>query len=426
MQCKIIDKEDSFAMKKVLALVLSLCMLFALVACGGNNGASSEQGGAAAGTEAGSPSAAGGETTAATGEPIKIGFFAPITSAAASADGESTRNSVELATQILNNAGGINGRPVELVIYDDGLDTSQAVSIAEKLTTKDGIVAAVSGSYSGPTRVAAPIFQEAGIPLVSAYAVHPDVVNAGDYVFSQSFPGKVQATAAASFAVDQLGAKNISIIAVDLDFGTEQANAFKAYAEAHGASIVSEDYVAMSDNEFASIITKVKSLDPDLIYLPNYYGHAAEILKQCKVQSVECPILGCEGADSWQFFETAGEYAEGFYITTNLDRDSSDATVQEYIKLYSDTYGKMPDMTGASAYDAMQILFEAIKTAGTDPVAIRDTIAGMTNIDTVTGTLLYYTPAGSAVKPVQIQVVKDGAFHHYGVIDDQSIIVPEN
>ncbi|MEA4933882.1 MAG: ABC transporter substrate-binding protein [Lawsonibacter sp.] len=405
--------------KKAIALLLVAAMGLACTACGQKN----SSGGGSAASSSGS---AASSSSSAAGEPIKIGFFAPITSAAASADGESTRNAVELAAKMLNDGGGINGRPVELVIYDDGLDTTQAVSIAEKLTTKDGIVAAVSGSYSGPTRVAAPIFQAAGIPLVSAYAVHPDVVNAGDFVFSQSFPGKVQGTAGAQFAVDTLGTKRIAIIAVDLDFGTELADTFSTYATAHGAEIISYDKVAISDNEFSSVVTKVKSLNPDLIYLANYYGHAAEVLKQCKLQGLNVPILGTEGADSWQFLQTAGEYAEGFYITTNLDRDAQDAAVQEFIKLYKETYKMEPDMVGASAYDAMQIVFEAIKQVGTDPVAMKECIAGMKDIDTVTGKLLYYTQTGEAVKAVQIQQVKDGAFHHYGSIDDLAIIDPDN
>ena len=405
-------------MKRFLALALALALSVTLVSCGDSGTGSGS--GSGAGSGAGSGSGSGSEST----EPIKIGFFAPITSASASADGESARNSVELAAKIINDGGGINGRPVELVIYDDGLDTTQAVSIAESLTTKDNVVAAVSGSYSGPTRVAAPIFQAAGVPLVSAYAVHPDVVNAGDYVFSQSFTGAVQGTAAASLAVDQLGASKISIIAVDLDFGTEQAEAFISYAESKGAEILSYDLVAMSDNEFSSIVTKIKELNPDLVYMPNYYGHAAEALKQCKLQGLECPIIGSEGADSWQFLETVGEYAEGFIITTNMDRDSEDATVQEYIQQYTETYDMMPDMVGASAYDAMQILCSAIEIAGTDREAIKDTIAAMEDVDTVTGRLYYYTEAGSAVKPVQLQQVVDGEFHYYGVIDDESIIVP--
>ncbi len=388
-------------MKKLLALLLTLTLVVALAAC--------------------SP----GEETGST-EPIKIGFFAPVTSAAASADGLSAENSAKLAVKLVNEAGGIDGRMVELVNYDDGLDTTQAVSIAEKLTTRDGVVAVVSGSYSGPTRVAAPIIQNAGMVMVSAYAVHPDVVNAGDFVFSQSFPGKVQGKAGAEFAVNTLGAKKIAIIAVDLDFGTELANTFTEYAQANGAEVVSVDKVAISDNEFTAIITKLKeTVKPDMIYIANYYAHAAEVVKQCKLQGLDVPILGTEGADSWQFLLTAGEHANGVYLTTNMNRDDVSETTQEYITRYREEYDMEPDMVGASAYDAFQVLFEAMRRAGVDdPAAMRDAIAGLTDFSTVTGKLIKYTDNGEAVKPVQIQQVTGGEFHSYGEITDLDIITP--
>ena len=120
--------------------------------------------------------------------PIKIGFFAPVTGPAA-ADGDSVTKAAKLAVEKINKDGGINGRKVELVAYDDNLKPQEAVSIAQKLTTKDGVVAAVSGSYSHTTRAAAPIFENAKIPMIAAYALHPDITKGGDYVFRQSFVG---------------------------------------------------------------------------------------------------------------------------------------------------------------------------------------------------------------------------------------------
>lgn len=399
-------------MKKLLSLLLSLMMIFTLAACSPSEPPAAPEPGAA-------------QEPAKT-EPIKIGFFAPVTSAAASADGLSAENSAKLAVKLANEAGGINGRMVELVSYDDGLDTTQAVSIAEKLTTKDGVVAVVSGSYSGPTRVAAPIIQNAGKVMVSAYAVHPDVVNAGDFIFSQSFPGKVQGKAGAEFAVKTLGAKKIAIIAVDLDFGTELANTFTTYAEANGAKVVSLDKVAISDNEFTAIITKLKEkVQPDLIYIANYYAHAAEVVKQCKQQGLNVPILGTEGADSWQFLLTAGENANGVYLTTNMNRDDVSTTTQEYITRYREEYKLEPDMVGASAYDAFQVIFEAIRQVGADdPAAMRDAIKGLKDFSTVTGKLIKYTEIGEAVKAVQIQQVVDGKFKSQGEITDLEIITP--
>lgn len=402
-------------MKKLLSTLLALTMVMSLVACGSGD------------TSTPSSSGSGGSSQGQSEDPIKIGFFAPVSAASAAADGQSAQQSAELAVKLINEAGGINGRTVELVDYDDALDTAEAANIAEKLTTADGVDAVVSGSYSGPTKVAAPICQDAGIVMVSAYAVHPDVVNAGEYVFSQSFPGAVQATAAATFAVEDLGAQRIAIVAVDLDFGKEQSAYFKAKATELGAEIVSEDYIAMSDNDMTSVISKIKNENVDLIYMPNYYAHASEVCRQVALQGLDVDILGCEGADSWQLLQTAGEYAEGLYITTNMDRDDPNESTQAYIENYRAEYNMEPDMVGASVYDAFEVLFAAMKEVGTDPAAMQEYIANMKDFDTVTGTLMYYTSAGSAVKPVQIQQVgEDLQFHSYSVIDDIQIIDGDN
>lgn len=401
-------------MNKRLKSVVAVVMTMALAACS-TPGTTTP--GTAAGTAAG--------TTAASGEPIKIGFFAPITGPAA-ADGLSTSNSAELAVSLINEKGGIDGRLIELVKYDDALDTKQAVSIAQKLTTKDKVVAVVSGSYSGPTRVAAPIFQEAGIPMLSGYAIHPDVTNSGDFIFSQSFSGAVQGTAGASVAVDLLKAKRISIIAVDIDFGKSLAEAFTKYATAHGAEIVSLDKFAMADKEFAPVMTKLKEeVKPDLIYMANYYGHGAEIARQAKKLGMTTPILGTEGIDSFQFLEIAGADANGVMLTTNLNRDSKSESTQAFIKKYTEKYQIIPDMVGASVYDAFEVLFKVIDEVGTDPVKVRDGIKTLKNFETVTGNLIEYAPSREAIKPVEVQIIKDGKFQYYGEVTDLKIITPE-
>ena len=108
----------------------------------------------------------------ATADSIKIGFNAPLTGFAA-ADGKSALNGAELAVEQVNAAGGVNGDQLELVVYDDQASPKESVPIAQKLIEKDGVVAAVSGSYSGATRAAAGIFQESGVPYISAFAIHP-------------------------------------------------------------------------------------------------------------------------------------------------------------------------------------------------------------------------------------------------------------
>lgn len=399
--------------KSMLYLILSFIMLFSFTACQQKNN-TPVQNNTSTGT---------GEKTESN-DPIRIGFFAPITGAAA-ADGLSTSNSAELAISLINEKGGINGRLVELVKYDDALDTKQAVNIAQKLTTKDNVVAVVSGSYSGPTRVAAPIFQEANMPMLAGYAIHPDVTKAGDFIFSQSFAGSVQGRAGAKVAVDMLNAKRIAIIAVDIDFGKQLSESFTEYAVAHGAEIVSLDKFPMADKEFSPVITKLKEeIKPDMIYMANYYGHGAEIARQAKKMGLDVPILGTEGIDSFQFLEIAGEDAEGIMLTTNMNRDSDTESTQQYIETYKEKYGIIPDMVGASVYDSFEVLFKVIGDVGTDPEKIRDGIKNLKNFETVTGNLIEYAPSREAIKPVEIQIVKDGGFHYYGQIVDMDVITP--
>lgn len=368
----------------------------------------------------------GGAKSQAEKGPIKIGFYAPVTGPAA-ADGESVLNAAKLAVDKVNEAGGINGRKVELVNYDDSLDTKQAVIIAQKLTTKDGVVAVVSGSYSGPTRASAKIYQDAKIPMISAYAIHPDITKAGDFVFRQSFVGDVQGRAGAKVAVEMLKAKKISILHVDNDFGKTLAEAFKERAQKLGAQIASVDSFPMGEKEFNPVLTKIKQQNPDLLYIPAYAGEGSQIVRQAKELNIKAQILGTEGIDSTkQFLGVAREAANGVVITTNLNRDSDRKTVQEFIKNYNQKYGYKPDMVAASTYDAFSVFFNVIAQKGTEPDKIRQGISELKDFEAVTGLIKGYNKLGEVKKPVQVQIVKNGEFHFYGEISDDDIVTPPN
>lgn len=356
--------------------------------------------------------------------PVKIGFFAPVTGPAA-ADGESVLNAAKLAVEKVNQSGGIKGRKVELVNYDDSLDTKQAVSIAQKLTTKDGVVAVVSGSYSGTTRASAKIYQDAKIPMITAYAIHPDITKAGNFIFRQSFVGDVQGRAGAKVAVDMLKAAKISILHVDNDFGKTLAGAFKEKAQKMGAQIVSVDSFSSGEKEYTPVLTKIKQLNPDLIYIPAYAGEGSQIVRQARGLGINAKILGTEGIDSTkQFLGVAKDAAEGVVITTNLNRDSDRKVVQDFVKDYQQKFGYKPDMVAASTYDAFTVLFNVIAKSGAEPDKIRQGISELKDFEAVTGIIKGYNKNGEVKKPVQVQVVKNGDFRFFGEISDDDIITP--
>ena len=152
--------------------------------------------------------AGGGAAQAAT---VKIGFNVPLTGFAA-ADGNSALIGAELAVEQANAEGGVNGEMVELVVLDDQASPKQAGPVATKLIEQQGVKVGVSGSYSGATRAAAGVYQAAGVPYIAAYAVHPEITRAGDYVFRTSFVGEVQGRAGAKLLGDMLGKKKVVLI----------------------------------------------------------------------------------------------------------------------------------------------------------------------------------------------------------------------
>jgi branched-chain amino acid transport system substrate-binding protein len=354
---------------------------------------------------------------------IKVGFFAPLTGFAA-ADGASAKDAVEIGVKQINDAGGIKGKKVKLVIYDDRVDSKEAVAIARKLIEKDKVVAVVSGSYSGPTRVTAPIFQQAGIPMVAGYAVHKDITRAGNFIFRNGFLGEIEGAAAAEVAVKKLMAKRIAVLTMDNDFGRELSAGFVKHAEESGAQIVSHQVYSLKEEDYTPFLTKVKNVTPDVLFTSGYYKQAALICRQAKDLGLKAQILGEEGFDSPKFIEIAGESAEGVIIVTNLDRGDKRPHVQEFLRTYKKRYGLDADMVGASSYDAFMIVAYAIREAGTNPNAIRKALAQLRDYDAITGKISRFNAIGEVTKPVQVQIVRGGEFRYFGVVDDLGIITP--
>jgi len=353
---------------------------------------------------------------------IKIGFHAPLTGFAA-ADGKSAKQGAELAVQQANAAGGINGRKIELVVYDDEGKPENAIPLANKLIGQDKVAVTVSGGYSGPTRAAAPVFQRAGMPYLSAYAIHPDITKAGDFVFRTGMMGEVQGRAGAKLMADLLKKKRVVIVAVNNDFGQALTAGVKEVAGKFGLQIVKEYTFAMPDRQFGPLVAQIKSDNPEVIYAPGYFFNAGPLVAQLRGAGVDAPIIGQEGYDSQRFIEIAGKASEGVLVTTSLDRDSKAKATRSFIDDYEKTFKDRVDMVAASGNAAATVAIEALKKAGgLDGKKIRDTIRANA-FETAIGTLSFNN-LGEVKKAVQVQVVKDGNFHRYAVIDDLTLLAP--
>jgi len=356
---------------------------------------------------------------------VKIGVLAPLTGDAAS-DGQSVQNSIQLAVERINKEGGVLGKKVEVVIYDDRADPKEATALAMKLIEQDKIAGFVGGSYSMPTRVVAPIFQEEKVPLVAAYAVHPDVTGAGEYCFRNGFLGTVEGKCAAYTCVELLKGKRVALLTSDNDFGRTLAEGFKQYMATKGAKaqLVSVQTYPMAEKDFKAYLAKIKEAKADVIFSSGYYFQTGPAVKQAREMGITAKIVGEEGADSPGFVEIAGAAAEGFVIVTNLNRDDPRPDVQNYIKDYETRFKLSPDMVGASAYDAFMILCDSMNRAKSlEGPAVQKAIAGIKDYSGLTGTIKGFNK-GEVIKDVQVQVVKNGKFHRFGVISDPTLITP--
>ena len=353
---------------------------------------------------------------------IKLGFNVPLTGFAA-ADGKSARIGAELAVEQVNAAGGINGKNIELVIYDDQASPKESAPLAAKLITQDEVVAGISGSYSGATRAAATIYQENGTPYISAYAVHPDITRSGDYVFRTSFMGEVQGRAGAKLVGEMMGKKRVSVITLANDFGKSLEAGFKEKAGEYGIEILGEYDYSIKDREFGPIVSKVKAESPDAIYASGYFFTAGPLVTQLREAGVTAPVIGQEGYDGEMFIKIAGDAAEGVIITTSLDRDSNDPLAQAFITGFQAKSGYPADMVSASTHTAVLVLAEALKQVDpNDKAALRQAIAS-TSINAATGNISF-NKLGEVKKSVQVQVVRDGGWHHYAVISDPVLLAP--
>ncbi|KUK03757.1 MAG: Extracellular ligand-binding receptor [Thermotoga sp. 50_1627] len=360
---------------------------------------------------------------------VKIGFFAPITGPAA-ADGTSALHGAQLAVEYINSHGGVLGQPAELVWYDDNFKADQAVNIAYKLVQQDKVAVVVSGSYSGMTRAAAGIYQQLKVPMISAYAVHPDIVATGEYIFRVGTLATVQGRAGAHLAVEKLGAKKIAILTVDNDFGVSLTAGFKEEAIKLGAEIVFEQKYPLGETDFRPLLSRIRNARPDVIYATGYFSEAARFVTQARQMGIFIPIIGQEGYDSPQFAKLAeAGAANGVVITTDLNRDSEKPIVRWFIEEYAKRYGLDADMVGASAFDAVMAAAKAIEIAGSyDPAKIRDALATIKAGDEeledfVTG-FRGFTEKRESLRTVTCQIYLGNRFHWFWEVRDPKIVTP--
>ena len=348
-------------------------------------------------------------------ETVKIGALYGVTGGMSSIDAPGM-NGMKLAAKQINAAGGVLGKQIELIAIDGKTDQTATTNAASEMINVHKVVAIGGLNDSTFALAAGPIAQKAGIPFVTAGATLPTLPEQiGDYFFMAPFGDDAQAYAIADYAIDDLGAKTAYML-VDqaYDFTTALAKFFKERFTSRGGTIVLEDIYKSGDTDFSAQIAKVKALDPkpDVLFISAVPSEAGLTTKQFREAGLTAPILSGDGFDTPLIAEVAGENADDVYYSTHAGLDNPDPKVQNFVKAYTEEYGRPPENAFAAlGYDTLNLIADAIKRAGsTDPKAIRDALAATQGFNAVTGQISYASGQRKPDKSITIIKVQDGKY----------------
>jgi len=346
--------------------------------------------------------------TQGSGDKVRIGVFMSTTGTTANF-GISSVNGIKMAADEINAAGGINGKPVELLVQDDRSDASEAATIVTKFVTQDQVHAVIGEVASSRSIAAAPIAQNAKIPMLTPSSTNPEVTKKGDFIFRSCFIDPYQGAAIAQFAAKTLGAKTAAIM-VDRknDYSTGLEKVITETFARMGGKIVATQSYQEGDQDFNAQLTSLKGSNPEVIFVPGYYNDVGLIAKQARDKGITVPLIGGDGWDSEQLYKIGGTALNGSYFTNHYSPFDTDPRVVKFVNDYKSRYNSTPDALAATAYDAANIMFDAIKRskslAGPD---IRDALAATNAFPGVTGTVTF-NQQRDAVKPIVMIEIKDG------------------
>jgi branched-chain amino acid transport system substrate-binding protein len=339
---------------------------------------------------------------------VRIGVFMSTTGTTANF-GISSVNGIKMAADEINAAGGINGKQVELLVQDDRSDASEAATIVTKFVTQDMVHAVIGEVASSRSIAAAPIAQNAKIPMLTPSSTNPEVTKKGDFIFRSCFIDPYQGAAIAQFAAKTLGAKTAAIM-VDRknDYSTGLEKVINETFTRFGGKIVATQSYQEGDQDFNAQLTSLKGANPEVLFVPGYYNDVGLIAKQARDKGITVPLIGGDGWDSEQLYKIGGTALNGSYFTNHYSPFDTDPRVVKFVNDYKQRYNSTPDALAATAYDAANIMFDAIKRSkslsGPD---IRDALAATNAFPGVTGTVTF-NQNRDAVKPIVMIEIKPG------------------
>jgi branched-chain amino acid transport system substrate-binding protein len=304
------------------------------------------------------------------------------------------------------------------------------------LVAQDGVVAVLGEVASSRSMAAAPICQNAGVPMISPSSTNPKVTEIGDYIFRACYIDPFQGEVIAKFAKNTLKLSHVAILRDNKnDYSVGLANYFAEAFEKLGGTIVADQSYSEGDQDFKAQLTAIKAKRPEFIMVPGYYTEVGLIARQARELGITVPLLGGDGWISDQLLEIAQDALNGCYMVSHYWEKDPNPAIQEFVTSYRKRYGATPDALAALAYDAAGMLVSAMERLHTeDPklfqalqgppnddqkaarTKLRDLIAATRDFPGVTGRISL-NEQRNAIKPAVFLGIKNRGYEFVGTVE---------
>ena len=325
-------------------------------------------------------------------DPIQIGEIATVTGDFA-AYGVAEVESVKIAVAEINAAGGILGRPVEVIMYDCRTRQEDMVNAARRLVEQDKVSVVIGPSGSGLCIAAAPVFNRGKVPHIGTLPTNPLVTvdekgQVRPYNFRICFLDPYQGKMIAHFAARDLGKKKAAVLYdVSSDYSHGLREFFTKSFKEYGGEIVADEGHREQDVDFRAQLTVIKDANPDVLVIPTMGKALPLAVKQARDLGIEIPIVGGDGYGDFMW-EIAGDAMRESYWVSHVDK--ADPALADFFRKYEEQTGTeaMEFMNAVMAYDSVYWVKDAIERAGSDdPVKIRDALEATKGLKLMHATL---------------------------------------
>ena len=340
---------------------------------------------------------------------ILLGEVGSLTGAEATF-GQSTHEGIQLALEQANAAGGVNGRKLEVRVYDDQGKPEEAANAAVRLINQDKVKLILGEVASTNSLAMADKAQAAQVPMVTPSSTNETVTQKGDYVFRVCFIDPFQGYAMAKFARESLKLQNVAVLQDNKSaYSTGLTQVFQLRFAEMGGKVAGVESYSKGDTDFRAQLTALKKAKPDGIYIPGYYTDVGLIARQAQELGLKAVLLGGDGWESEKLFELGGSAVDGSYYTNHYSPDSPNPATQAFISAYKAKYnGKVPDSLAALAYDAANVSVAALRKAKSlDGPDVREALAQTKDFDGAAGKLTL-DEKRNATKPAVVLKVENG------------------